>query len=162
MIQRKQILFGPFRFDESNECLWRGNQAIQLRPKAFAVLKYLIDRNGTLVTKQQLLDDVWPETFVGDAVLKDCIRQLRQALDDDPKSPLFIETAHRRGYRFIAPLVDGAPVLSANDAASFATPTYSQPTLSPSGPGSPAKILGRETALEQMRKCLDQALAGHG
>jgi len=157
----RQIVFGPFRFDESNECLWRGSQAIQLRPKAFAVLRYLIDHNGTLVTKQKLLDDVWPETFVGDAVLKDCIRQLRQALDDDPKSPLFIETAHRRGYRFIAPLVDGAPVPSANDAASFPTPTSSQPTYSPNVPGSPAKILGRETALAQMRKCLDQALAGH-
>jgi predicted ATPase/DNA-binding winged helix-turn-helix (wHTH) protein len=157
MMQRKQILFGPFRFDESNECLWRGNQAIQLRPKAFAVLKYLIDRNGTLVTKQQLLDDVWPETFVGDAVLKDSIRQLRHALDDDPKAPLFIETAHRRGYRFIAQLVDGAE----QRPVQFSAPSSAQPIDSTNIPSVPANILGRETAFAQMQKCLDMALAGH-
>src|SRR6185369_2697010 len=98
----QQPIFGPFRFDETNECLWRGSQAIPLRPKAFAVLKYLILHKGILVTKQQLLSDVWPRTYVSEAVLKDCIRQLRHALNDDAKSPQFIETSHRRGYRFIA------------------------------------------------------------
>src|SRR5689334_4045717 len=98
----KQISFGEFRLDELNECLWQGAQSIALRPKAFAVLKYLLDRPGQLVTKQQLLDAVWPDTFVSDAVLKDSVRQLRDALGDDVKSPQYIETAHRRGYRFIA------------------------------------------------------------
>src|SRR5215510_10967832 len=105
-MESKQIIFGPFRFDETNERLWQGVQAIPLRPKAFAVLKYLIVHKGTLVTKRQLLNDVWPGTYVGEAVLKDCIRQLRQALNDDSKSPLYIETAHRRGYRFIASLAE--------------------------------------------------------
>ena len=79
----------------------RDRQAISLRPKAFAVLKYLVDHHGQLVTKQQLLEAVWPSTFVGDAVLKDSVRQLRDALDDDAAAPRYIETAHRRGYRFI-------------------------------------------------------------
>ena len=104
MPENPQIAFGPFRFDEINECLWRGSHAVPLRPKAFAVLKYLIEHPGTLVTKQQLLNDFWSDTYVGDSVLKDCIRQLRLALDDNAKSPQFIETFHRRGYRFIAPL----------------------------------------------------------
>ena len=86
-MDQQQLIFGPFRFDETNECLWRGSQAIPLRPKAFAVLKYLISHKGVLVTKQQLLNDVWPRTYVSEAVLKDCIRQLRHALNDDAKTP---------------------------------------------------------------------------
>ena len=156
----RQIGFGPFRFDESNECLWRGLQSIPLRPKAFAVLKYLIGHKGVLVTKQQLLDDVWPETFVGEAVLKDCIRQLRQALHDDPKTPQFIETSHRRGYRFIAPLVEANSAQVVNDEFASVT-TAALPRISPSGvPSVSTKILGREIVLAQLQKCFEQALAG--
>src|SRR5215208_5575217 len=96
--------FGGFQLDSANERLWRGDQAIALRPKAFAVLNYLVDHRGQLVTKQQLLDNVWSSTFVTDAVLKDSIRQVREALGDDATSPRYIETAHRRGYRFICQL----------------------------------------------------------
>src|SRR5439155_15439018 len=102
MQAEKEILFGQFRLDLTNECLWQGTRVISLRPKAFAVLKLLIEHSGQLVHKQQVLDTVWPGTFVGDAVLKDNIRQLREALEDDAGSPTYIETAHRRGYRFIA------------------------------------------------------------
>jgi hypothetical protein len=122
-----QLVFGPFRFNEPNECLWRGTQAIQLRPKAFAVLKYLLAHNGTLVTKQQLLDDVWPETFVGDAVLKDCIRQLRHALDDDPKSPQFIE---RRIAAVIGLLLRLSKTLQ-GEAETISLPLQRQPIASP-------------------------------
>lgn len=149
-MQSKQISFGPFRFDEVNECLWRGSQAIPLRPKPFAVLKYLIEHPGVLVTKQQLLHDVWPGTYVSDSVLKDCIRQLRQVLNDDAKSPHFIETSHRRGYRFIAQVVqDSAP------ERSNAVPHVSPPSLP-----APTTILGRDQALAQLQLCLDHALAG--
>ena len=85
----------------TNECLWQGPQAIPLRPKAFAVLKLLVEHSGQLVTKRQLLETVWPATFVSDAVLKASIRQLREVMGDDAASPRYIETAHRRGYRFI-------------------------------------------------------------
>ena len=97
----KRIAFDRFSLDLVNECLWRGSEEIKIRPKAFAVLNYLLNRSGQLVTKEELLNAVWPETFVGDAVLKVTVRQLREALDDDPKSPRYIETSHRRGYRFI-------------------------------------------------------------
>jgi predicted ATPase/DNA-binding winged helix-turn-helix (wHTH) protein len=144
-----QLIFGPFRFDEANECLWQGSQVIQLRPKAFAVLKYLIAREGVLVTKQQLLADVWPEVYVNEAALKDCIRQLRQALNDDAKAPQFIETAHRRGYRFIASLVK-----EHNAAVTHHAPP---PTL----PRTSENILGRDTAFAQLQRRLDDALAGN-
>ena len=101
MQHAKPVTFGGFRLDATNEQLWQGMQAIPLRPKAFAVLAHLVDHAGQLVTKQQLLEAVWPGTFVSDAVLKDSIRQVRDALGDDADSPRYIETAHRRGYRFI-------------------------------------------------------------
>src|SRR5262245_33137523 len=101
MAQAKQIAFGRFRLDPTNECLWQDTQAISLRPKAFAVLKVLVENPGQLVTKQELLETVWPATFVSDTVLKASIRQLREAMGDDAESPQYIQTAHRRGYRFI-------------------------------------------------------------
>ena len=76
MSNEKRITFDPFRLDLPNECLWEGSQAIKLRPKAFAVLDYLLGRPGQLVTKDELLQAVWPGTFVGDAVLKVTIRQI--------------------------------------------------------------------------------------
>src|ERR1044072_758935 len=110
MKPNKQITFGAFRLDEANEGLRRDTQTIALRPKASAVLKYLVERPGQLITKQQILDAVWPDTFVGDAVLKDCIRQLREALGDEVSAPQYIETAHRRGYRFIASVAEDESV----------------------------------------------------
>ena len=158
-MENKRIIFGPFRFDEPNECLWRGSEAIPLRPKAFAVLKCLIAHKGNLVTKQQLLKDGWPETFVGDAVLKDCIRQLREALNDHAKSPQFIETAHRRGYRFIAPVVDDVAEHDRNETSDSFIATAVENTHPSTGP-SATKIFGREAALAQLQKWLERAQAG--
>lgn len=95
-----QVVFGPFRLDLRNEQLWDGEQAVPLKPKTMAVLCYLAERPGQLVTKEELLAAVWTE--VDDALLKICIREIRQALRDTPRTPQYIETVHRRGYRFIA------------------------------------------------------------
>jgi DNA-binding winged helix-turn-helix (wHTH) protein len=107
-MEQRQIVFPPFQLDRVNEQVWhstaRGVSALHLRPKTFAVLCYLAERAQQLVTKDQLLDAIWSETCVTDSALKSCIRELREALDDDPKAPQFIETVHRRGYRFIAPI----------------------------------------------------------
>src|SRR5687767_12477852 len=91
----------PICLDLTNECLWRGAQAIPLRPKTCAVLRYLLDHPGQLVTKAALLDAVWPDITVGDGGLMVCMHELRRALGDDPKAPRFIETMPRRGYRLI-------------------------------------------------------------
>jgi hypothetical protein len=74
-------------------------------PISFMLLEHLALRPGQLVSKAELLDAVWPDTHVTDSVLAGCVRELRRALDDDARAPRFVETAHRRGYRFI-----GAPV----------------------------------------------------
>jgi DNA-binding response OmpR family regulator len=94
--------FPPFRLDADNEQLWKGERCIALQPRTLAVLRYLLERPQRLVTKEQLLDDLWGGVHVGDAVLKTHLREIRSALGDDVKTPRFIETAHRRGYRFIA------------------------------------------------------------
>ena len=110
MANEKRIIFDPFCLDLRNESLWEGQQAIKLRPKAFAVLDYLLRHPGQLVTKEELLNAVWPGTFVAEGVLKVAVRQLREVLGDDPKSPRFIETAHRRGYRFIGEVAESKPM----------------------------------------------------
>jgi len=101
MRSNHQIIFPPFRLDRLGQRVCRGDETIALRPKAFAVLIYLLERHDRLVTKNELLDACWPETAVSDTVLKVCIREIREALGDDSQSPRFIKTAHRRGYHFI-------------------------------------------------------------
>src|SRR5689334_15719335 len=101
MKQDRQIIFPPFRLDVVDQRLYCGQQEIALRPKTLAVLLHLLERPGRLVTKDELLDAVWPDTSVTDAVLKVSIREIREALGDDQRRPKFIETAQRAGYRFI-------------------------------------------------------------
>jgi predicted ATPase/DNA-binding winged helix-turn-helix (wHTH) protein len=152
----KEIRFGRFRLDLANECLWLGTRAVRLRPKAFAVLKLLVEHPGLLVTKQQVLDAVWPSTFVGDAVLKASIRQLRAALEDNAASPAYIETAHRRGYRFIGTVSELSKDLSVSSHA----PVSELASITEPASSSAIAMLGREAELAKMRDWLDRALAG--
>ncbi len=96
--------FGAFRLDVRNATVEREGMPQALTPKAFSVLLHLVRNAGQLVTKDEFLDVIWPGVFVGDAALKGCIREIRRALGDDPERPAFIQTAHRRGYRFVAPV----------------------------------------------------------
>ena len=153
----RRITFGPFCLDTANECLWRGPQAIKLRPKAFAVLNYLLRRPAQLVTKEELLNAVWPETFVGEGVLKVTIRQIREALDDDSKSPRFIETAHRRGYRFIGQIEEGGQMPAGDREAE----SDSAISASPLGAAYyPPRVVGREQPLSRMRSWFEKMLGG--
>ncbi len=94
--------FPPFQLDRQNQCLWRGAERVALTPKAFFMLEYLVGRAGQLVTHDELLKELWPDSFVQPDVLKTHILDIRHALGDDAKTPKFIETQPRRGYRFIA------------------------------------------------------------
>src|SRR5882724_485404 len=104
--------FPPFRLDTVNQCLWRGEglaeERILLAPKAFAVLRYLVEHPGRLVTQDELFEALWPKTFVQPEVLKSHIAVIRAVLGDDARKPIFIETLSRRGYRFIAAVAEGA------------------------------------------------------
>jgi predicted ATPase/DNA-binding winged helix-turn-helix (wHTH) protein len=98
------LFFSQFRFEAATGRLWRDGDEVSLRPKTAAVLGHLLAHPGDVVTKRELMDAVWPDGFVGDAVLTGCVNELRQVLGDDRRDPAFIATAHRRGYRFVAPV----------------------------------------------------------
>ena len=93
-----------YRLDTANQCLWQRKKRILFDPKAFAVLCVLVKHAGRLVTKEELLDTVWEGEIVCEAVIKYQIQRIRAILQDTPKAPRFIETLHRRGYRFIGRL----------------------------------------------------------
>src|SRR5215471_5836260 len=96
-----RLRFGEFRLDPSNLRLWRGERVCRLTPKAFAVLDFLVARPGQLVSKDALLTALWPDVTVSEAALTVCIREIRRVLRDDAHRPRFVETVHRRGFRFI-------------------------------------------------------------
>jgi TolB-like protein/DNA-binding winged helix-turn-helix (wHTH) protein/Flp pilus assembly protein TadD len=98
--------FQPFRLDSANHCLLRGEERVQITPKAFDVLRYMVENAGRLVTQDELLEALWSETYVNQEVLRKYILEIRKALGDRPEKPAFIETVTKRGYRFIAPVVD--------------------------------------------------------
>jgi class 3 adenylate cyclase/tetratricopeptide (TPR) repeat protein len=97
--------FGPFILDPANACLWRGTEAVALPPKVFDVLHYLVMHPDRLVTKDALLEAVWPETAVSEAVVRIAIGEVRRALGDTAQASRYIATVQRRGYRFVAPVV---------------------------------------------------------
>jgi Tol biopolymer transport system component/DNA-binding winged helix-turn-helix (wHTH) protein len=102
-LQTKHIYeFGPFRLDAGEHLLLRDGEAVPLTPKAFDLLVALIERHGRLLEKEELLKKVWPDTFVEEANLASNISQLRKALGDGENGQRFIETAPKRGYRFVA------------------------------------------------------------
>ena len=98
--------------DLANQLIQRGTVRHKLKGKSMAVLGYLLAHEGQLVSKQELFRTVWPGTVVGEEALGICLRELRHALADDAKSPRYIETVPRRGYRWLAPLTTTPPVQS--------------------------------------------------
>ena len=140
--------FRPFRLDVLNQCLWRigkmeSEERILVTPKAFAVLEYLVERAGQLVTHEELLEGVWPDRMVEPQAVKKRILDVRNALGDRPKNPLFIETVPKRGYRFIAPV-------SKHIACS--------PSVSVRAPQG--TLVGRNRALAELHVGLQQAIRG--
>jgi DNA-binding winged helix-turn-helix (wHTH) protein len=133
--------FQSFRLDTVNHCLWRGEERVLLAPKAFDVLRYLVEHADRLVTQEEILNALWPETYVNPEVIKKYILGIRKALGDPRDKPEFIETFPRRGYQFIAPVSE---VISG----------------APAGCGISAgrKMVGREGAMAELDDYLGQAL----
>lgn len=113
-------VFGAFRLDPAGRQLWQGTTAVQLRPKLFAALQYLVEHPGRLITREELLRAVWSRTHVDETLLRGTMRDLRAALDDDAEAPRFIETIPHQGYRFLAAVRREATQRAAGEAQ---TPT---------------------------------------
>jgi DNA-binding winged helix-turn-helix (wHTH) protein/tetratricopeptide (TPR) repeat protein len=141
-----RVRFDRFELDEANASLLCEGSPVALPPTPFAVLCALARKPGSLITKHALLDEVWGHRFVSDSVLKSVITKLRTTLQDDARQPRFIETVSRRGYRFVASLVDTAsrPAAAAVGA----------------GPLQVASFTGRAEALARLRSNWELACGG--
>ena len=162
------LYFASFRLDPRAHVLWQGERPVHLTPKAYGVLDYLARHADRIVSKHELLDNVWPEVNVGDGVLKVAIREIRSALDDDFDAPRFVQTARRVGYRFVAPVSllpapPGAPdadIVAAPGRPSVVEANRSAPVGSPATTAAAAPLVGRESALQALNASLARALAG--
>ena len=141
--------FEPFRLDTVNQCLWRGETRVSLMPKPFAVLRYLVDHAGRLVTTDELIEAIWPDTYVQPEVLRRYILEIRRALGDRAEAPRFVQTFPKRGYQFVAPvsLEDEVPVSRSRDREE----SRSHPET---------KLVGRGAALAALDRYLSAALGG--
>ena len=101
-ITHSRLHFGGFVLDLASRRLWRGGEEILITPKALDVLAFLAERRGEVVEREALLEALWPGIYVDDHALSVQVGEVRKVLDDRPGTPRFIETRHRRGYRFIA------------------------------------------------------------
>jgi DNA-binding winged helix-turn-helix (wHTH) protein len=102
--------FGPFLADRTAYAVTRDDRRLDLTPKLLDLLFYLLERPATLVTKEELLEGVWPDANVTDNALAQAISDLRDALGDAPSAPAYIRTVARRGYRFVAEIRAAAAV----------------------------------------------------
>lgn len=143
-----RIAFGPFEFNARTGELRAGDgTTTRLTPRAAAVLNVLAQRAQKLVGKKELFDEVWGRSAVSDDALTSCIQELRHALGDDARRPLYIETQHRRGYRLMHP---AAPVSEALGLAATPTPR----------PPSPRQLVGRAVESTELDTRLQLALSG--
>ena len=148
----------PVRIEADNEAAWCGERRLELTPRAFAVLRYLVEHPQRLITKDDLLVTVWRDAIVSDAALASCIRDVRKALGDASEAPRYIETVHRRGFRFIGPIAPLAPALSAQRSTSRGADGGMQ--RAPGEPEAPAPLVGREAEVARLHAGLERARKG--
>lgn len=101
MNQSRTLSFARFRIDQLNQQLWRGADLMEIRPKTFEVLLYLASHPQRLVTRQELLENVWPGARVSANLVRAYVWELRKLLGDSASSPRYLKTVSRRGYRFL-------------------------------------------------------------
>jgi len=147
------ILFSSYRLDPSAGRLWRSNQPVALRPKAWALLHYLAEHPGMLVTKDELHSAVWGDAVVSDDTLTRTLAELRRALRDDARAPRIIETVHRRGIRFIAGTHGSGGEKDGPAAVSHVVPE-------PLPEAETGTLVGRETEIARLLALFRQASDG--
>jgi DNA-binding winged helix-turn-helix (wHTH) protein len=129
------LCFGEYQLDPA-QGLKRGHHDVRITPKSLSLLCLLAQRAGQVVTKEEIFRLVWPDIAVSDSALTSCIQELRGALGDEVKKPRYIETLHRRGYRFVAHTLS---------ALAHSPAVLAIPLLRPDIP-----FVGREGLLQEM------------
>src|SRR5215468_9632067 len=135
------------RIEAENEWAWCGSRRLTLTPRVFAVLRHLDEHSGRLITKDELLSVVWRGTIVSDAAVASSIRDLRRALEDSSGSPRYIQTVHRRGFRYIGPIAPSEPSSDAAAGAPRPAPEAERRTGSSDLGHADAPLVGREAEL---------------
>lgn len=156
------LTFDRYHLDLVKSQLFRGKRAIELPKQTSAVLRYLVEHAGQVVSKDELFAALWPGTAVSDGALTFCIVELRKALRDNAKHPKFIETVHRRGYRFIGKVVSRQhPVASSKDGARDLRlePSPISPPVS-NLQSLASLVVGRDTDLAFLHQLLEKSLNG--
>jgi DNA-binding winged helix-turn-helix (wHTH) protein len=100
------LRFGNCRLALASHQVWRGSTEVHLSPRAFDLLRWLVHSRPRAVSKAELLEQVWPGTFVSDGSLTVVIAEIRAALGESARRPKFVRTVHRFGYAFIAPVIE--------------------------------------------------------
>src|SRR5262249_53557236 len=129
----KRYAFGPFELDADDRLLMHEGTIVPLTPKALDTLLILVERNGHVVSKDELLERVWPDSFVEQNNLAQNISALRKALGEKEGGPRYIDTVPKRGYRFISPGTAQPRPEPPPVAARAAPPTRRPPRPAPSG-----------------------------
>ena len=142
--------FGAFRFDLVAYRVARGLEPLDLTPKLLDLLLYFLERPATLVTKEELLDALWPDANVTENALAQAVSELRQGLGDEASAPQFIRTVARRGYRFIAPVT----------AISERQPTPGPAARTPATPDTEAAAEPRQRSIAVLDFAQSPAVAG--
>ena len=134
----RQVQFGPFSLGGKPVCLRRGSDPIKLRPMSLQVLRYLSERPGRFVSKDELLERVWTGRVISASGLRLCVGEIRSALGDDAKNPQYLETIVGKGYRFLEGAGGKAP-----------------------NPDNTGPIVGRDADLRRLDDAYQSAVAGH-
>ena len=145
------IEFPPFRLDLQAESLRCGGDTIDLRPKTWQLLLYMAERPGRLMSREELLDAVWDDVTVTAASLTQAVLEIRKALGDDARNPRFIETVHRKGFRFVAKISE--PIRSEKIQA--------LPMADLESHAATQSIFGRDGEIRQLDEHFAKALEGH-
>lgn len=150
-----RFLFGPFTVDDDTVEIIGPDGARDVEPQVFDVLRYLVEERGRLVTKEELLDNVWGDRFVSESALTTRIKQARRAVDDDGATQWAIKTVHGRGYRFLPDVeIDDGTQGVAGSPATPSTPSMPLPDELHVDARRP--FCGRDTELSRSADILDR------
>jgi DNA-binding winged helix-turn-helix (wHTH) protein len=150
----KTYVFGEFELDLALYELRRAGRRVPIEPKALDLLAHLIAERYRVVSKEELLETLWPNEFVTEASLTYCVKAVRQAVDDDGVRQQIVATVRGRGYRFIAAASEAAAAVSAPPPIRAPIPNRVA--------DSSSFFVGREQAMASLRGSLENALSGRG
>ena len=152
------LYFGPFRLERDIR-LWRGEQVVELRPRSLAVLRYLAARPGQLVTEEELLKRLWPGIYVTKTVLRVCVHAIRQALQEGPSAPAYVQTVGRHGYRFIGAVSDRPTAIGQQSKDAPEPPSPPSHVTQHTQSRTP-HFVGQEAELVRLRTSFERAQQG--